>query len=90
MFQMGRLQSDALPSGLQIDCKQSELAKEQEHLVELQRQEAAAREAQQGVQEELAKQVGLRTHRQRRVCQYCRGAVLWLRSASSVQVVQQR
>ena len=71
-----RLHSHAFPSGLQIARKESELAKEKEHLVELQRQEAAAKEAQQGVQKELAKQVGLRACRQRRASTHCKGAVL--------------
>ena len=44
--------------------------------MELQRQEAAAKEAQQDVQKELAKQVGLSTCRQRRVSTHCKGAVL--------------
>lgn len=86
MFQLGRLHGKAIPWGLQIARKESELAQEQEHLVELQRQEAAAKEAQQGVQKELAKQVGLRTCRQRRVSACCKGALLQLRSASGLQV----
>ena len=65
------------PSGLQIARKESELAREKEHLVELQQQEAAAREAQQDVQKELAKQVGYRTGQAAQsVCALHRGRVV--------------